>query len=133
MTSDEIYAALAVCAPDIEFSSSRELDEDSEWDGDGPDPVEEGFSPYVVTVTARCIANGRLQEGERSLSSSYFRDDEEIGDVHGYLPQMLEEAASELLKKTTERRHNVQLEQVLHVLSLEMRARWQAQQQEKST
>lgn len=36
---------------------------------------------------------------EATLGESWYRPDEPLDDVHGYLPQMLEEAALELQKQ----------------------------------
>lgn len=82
--------------PDVAIHVSRLYDPSCQWDGDGPDPEEDGFSPYDVSVTVYAIRAGRLYEAEATLGGSYFRDDEEIGEIHGYYPQMLEEALEEL-------------------------------------
>ena len=92
----EIAARLATFAPSISFSVSREIDENYRWDGDGEDPAENGFDAYTITVTARAIIDGQIVEGENSLGGSYFQDDEPTGEIHGYLLQMLAEAAKDL-------------------------------------
>lgn len=92
----EIAARLAILAPCIAFSVSREIDENYRWDGDGPDPRENGFDAYDVTVTARTIVDGQIVEGENCLGGSYFQDDEPTGKIHGYLLQMLAEAVCDL-------------------------------------
>lgn len=92
----EIYLKLANVAPSIAFTATRELDPNFTWDGDGSDPQEDGFDPYDVTVTARAIVNGNMLEGSANLGGSYFQPDEPLEDVHGYLLQMLKEAAQEL-------------------------------------
>ena len=92
----EIAARLAVLAPSISFSVSREIDENYRWDGDGEDPTENGFDAYTITVTARAIVDGQIVEGDSSLGGSYFQDDEPTGEIHGYLLQMLAEAVCEL-------------------------------------
>lgn len=83
-------------APSVSFTVSREIDLHDRWDGDGPDPRDDGFDAYDVDVTASAIVGGELIEGSASLGSSYFRPDEPTGELHGYLPQMLDEAAEEL-------------------------------------
>ena len=92
----EIAARLAVLAPSIAFSVSREIDENYRWDGDGEDPRDAGFDAYDVTVTARVIVDGQIVEGENHLGGSYFLPDEPTGEIHGYLLQMLAEAAQDL-------------------------------------
>lgn len=89
-------AELVVTRPDIAVSVTRSHDETFRWDGDGPDPEEEGFLPHDVDVTARCIRNGKMYEGTASLGGSYFQPEEFTGEIHGYLPQMLEEAVKDL-------------------------------------
>lgn len=81
------------------FSVSRELDPNFVWDGDGPDPQEEGFNPYDVTVACRTVINGEQVEGESYLGGCYFQPDEPIGEIHGYLTQMVEEALDDLVSE----------------------------------
>lgn len=92
--------------PAIAIIVSRRFDPYYRWDGDGPDPSEDGFDAYDVTVKAISIKGGRLIEGASTLGGSYFADDEPLDDVHGYLPQMVEEALEEL--KVEEARQGVQ-------------------------
>jgi hypothetical protein len=83
-------------APNVAFSISREYDPDFQWDGDGPDPQDEGYEPQNVTVTANAIVNGELIEGNAYLGGSYDLPDAPCPNVHGYLPQMIEEALTDL-------------------------------------
>lgn len=84
--------------PTVAISVHREHDRDAVWDGEGPDPVEIGYEPYVVVVRAIAIMNGEIIEGSAYLGSSYYKADEPLGMVHGYLPQLIEEALEELHK-----------------------------------
>jgi hypothetical protein len=81
--------------PDIAINVSWEYDPHFEWDGDYP--LEDGYEPYDVTVTASKIVNGKLIQGNAYLGGCYSKDggkdDPEIG---GYLPQMIEEAIEEV-------------------------------------
>ena len=90
--------ALRLKRPDVAITVTRTLDEFCTWDGDGPDPVEEGFNPYDVDVVASTIHQGELIEGRASLGSSYDQEDEPTGDIHGYLPQMVDKAVEEMDK-----------------------------------
>ena len=90
--------ALRLTRPDVAITVTRELDPNFEWDGDGPDPTEDGFDAYDVDVVACTIRNGELIEGRSSLGGSYFLPDEPLADVHGYLPQMVDEAVEEMDK-----------------------------------
>ncbi len=92
----DLIQKLKADRPDIAITLSRSMDDNFRWDGDGPDPNEEGYYAYDVDVTAIAIRNGVVLEGRASLGGSYFQPDEPIGEVHGYLPQMVEEAVEEL-------------------------------------
>lgn len=84
-------------ARDIAIEVTRKLDHDQSWDGDAPHPGR-NYSAYVITVTAYQIINGRLYSGSDYLGSSWYRENEPIADIHGYYPQMREEAFAELNK-----------------------------------
>ena len=88
--------ALRLARADVAITVSRTVDECFVWDGDGPDPIDEGFQAYDVDVVASTIRDGKLIEGRASLGGSYYQDDEPLGEIHGYLPQMVEEAIEEL-------------------------------------
>jgi hypothetical protein len=137
MTTEQVYAKLKELAPSVHFTASREFDDDEVWDGDGPDPVEDGFMPYTVEIEATTIIGGEAIEASAYLGSSYMKDDEEIDDMHGYLPQKLEEAAEDLLKQIEEkfkgkRTHGVitQLDAVLAFLTQLMHDRYHEQRQQ---
>ncbi len=126
-----IGATLTEIAPSIAFSVSRQIDHSFRWDGDGPDPANDGFNPYDVTIRARAIVRGQVLEGNGYLGASYFKPDEPTGDVHGYLLQMLDEAARELQHEM--RRWGQcneaanQIERVLAYLKAAMRDAYEAQ------
>lgn len=90
-------AELAELAPSISFGIVWEVDNYFSWDGEGPDPREEGFSPYNVTVSATSISKGKVIEGFAYLGGCYEKPGEKDPDVHGYLPQKLEEAIDDIL------------------------------------
>jgi hypothetical protein len=83
--------------PDIAITVSWEYVEYFSWDGDGEDPIMDGYLPYNVIVTASKIINGKLIQGIAYLGGCYSKDggkdDPEIG---GYLPQMIQEAIEEV-------------------------------------
>ncbi len=89
---------LRIARPDIAILVTRENDEDYRWDGGGPDPKTYGYFPYVVQVKAIAVRRGTLVEGRSSLGGTYYTSGEIMGDVHGHLPQMVEEAVAELDK-----------------------------------
>lgn len=114
------------------FSVSRTVDENYRWDGDGPDPVEEGFDPCDVDVSAKCIIGGQEIEANTYLGGSYFKQDEPCDDVHGYLPQMLEESTEELIhhpKVEVGSPLHMQLLRALEFLRKEMDDRYKAQRE----
>lgn len=94
--SPEYVDKLKEIAPSVAIVISREPDPSCRWDGDGPDPEESGYSAYDVDVDARIIMKGELVARTASLGSCYYQPDEPIGDVYGYLPQMLEEVLTAL-------------------------------------
>jgi hypothetical protein len=110
----EIAARLAVLAPSIAFSVSREIDENYRWDGHSEDPTENGSDAYFVTVTAHAILDGRMAGGASIMGGFYFLPDEPTGELNGYLLQMLKDAAEDLQYTLTLRGgHTVEkLEQV---------------------
>lgn len=88
--------ALKTARPDISITVHRRQDPSFEWDGNGPDPADDGFIAYDVWVTAMTIRNGVRIEGNAYLGGSYYRPDEPIGEINGYLPQMVDEAVADL-------------------------------------
>ena len=97
----DIFNDLRRIAPNLSFSTHWQEDPSYVWDGDGPDPADDGMVAYDVRVVARAIVDGVLAEGRQSLGGAYDYPDKRDPDVHGYLPQMLEEAAQELAAKVS--------------------------------
>lgn len=95
-TETRIIAELQATRPDVVITVTREIDPYCVWDGDAPDPTDDGFEPYTVSVRATTVRNGRFFEGESTLGSSWYRPEEPINDIHGYFRQMLDEALAEL-------------------------------------
>jgi hypothetical protein len=81
--------------PDIAITVKWEYDPYFEWDGDYP--LEEGYEPYNVTVTASKIVNGNLIQGNAYLGGCYSKDGgKDDKDIGGYLEQMIEEAIEDV-------------------------------------
>jgi hypothetical protein len=98
----QIYATLRKIAPNIRFSAEWNQDESFVWDGNpDDDPTEFGYVAHDVDVTARAIVYGDDVEGRQSLGGVYDKPYEKDPDIHGYLPQMLEEAAADLERQVT--------------------------------
>jgi len=95
-TPAAIFKKLHQIAPAIVFNVAHTLDPHFRWDGDGPDPREDGYEAYDVDVTARAVVDGKMREGRNSLGGTYDRPGKYDPDIGGYLPQMLEEAVDEL-------------------------------------
>ncbi len=131
MTSRQIFLRLAEIAPSIAFSQFREEDDSIPWDGDSPDPAEEGYRAYTVTVRAVAIEDGQQKEGNAYLGSCYFKDEEPIDDNGGYLPQMIEEAAADLLDDINDNPGNAaivaQIEAAIGFINEEMSNRYAEQ------
>jgi hypothetical protein len=96
MTAVQKLEQLRAHDPGVAIVVSRQPDPSFVWDGDGPDPVEDGFSAYDVTVQAIRVLDGRRIIGEAHLGGSYYRLGEPTGEINGYLPQMIDEAVHEL-------------------------------------
>lgn len=131
MTATELYARLKTVAPNVAFGAASKKDHYYVWDGDGPDPVDEGFYAHDVEVTATAVTEGAIQTGTAYMCGHYRKDDEPLDDLGGYLPQMLEEAANELVKLTPPDSHlRAELTNALSLLTQEMRDRYDAQRAE---
>jgi hypothetical protein len=129
-TANDLLAVLRSAAPNVAFSVTAEYDPNFRWDGDGPDPEDEGFEAHDVTVAAKAIVAGEELEGEAYLGGHYLKDGEPLGDLGGYLPQMLEEAARELAGQLEMPRDTVlagQLADAIALIKGEMRARYDEQ------
>ncbi len=83
--------------PEIAVTIEWELDPEFEWDGDGPDPQDEGFNPYTVIVRANRIIEGELETGEATLGGCYSKDaGKDDPKVSGYLDQLIGDALKDL-------------------------------------
>lgn len=92
-----IFSHLNKIAPDISFSVIWSIDRYFTWDGDGPDPLMEGYISHNVDVLASAIVAGEDLEGRGSIGGVYEKPNEEDPDIHGYLPQKIEGAVDELI------------------------------------
>lgn len=96
----ELIEALRTERPDVAIRVTKELDDTYVWDGDGPDPADDGFAAYTVKVEAITIRNGKAYTGTAYLGGSYYKYGEPVDliheDVGGYLPQLIDEALKEL-------------------------------------
>jgi hypothetical protein len=98
-TRAELLAALVLERPEVCITVEWATDDYYTWDGDGPDPVtyDDPQYPHDVTVTARTIRGGKMIEGCAHLGGSYSpMDGPHCPEIHGYFPQMLDEALDEL-------------------------------------
>jgi hypothetical protein len=94
--SKSLCNEFASLAPGLALNTTWEPDPYFSWNGDGPDPRENGYSPYDVKVTATIISNGLMFENSADLGGCYAQPGEFCPEVHGYWNQMAEEAISEL-------------------------------------
>jgi hypothetical protein len=144
-TTDQLFAELKKLAPSVIFSTSKSHDGDEVWDGDPDcDPAGEGMEAFNIDTTARTILGGEEIEEAAYLGGCWMDYDEPIGDMHGYLPQKLEEAAEglrdQLAAKQVVSRHLLdrqsvtigELDRVLEFLKAEMRVRYDEQMAGKS-
>jgi len=91
-----IKKSLNRVAPNIAFALEYTEDPNFVWDGDGPDPSEEGFVAYNIKACAMTVGKGEFMEGCNYLGGCYEKPGHFDPDIGGYLPQVLEAAVSEL-------------------------------------
>lgn len=127
MTDDEVLKKLKKIAPNVCFTIDRGIDLFFEWDGNGQDPKEYGYDPYTIVVFAMAIVNGEQLIGRDSLCGCYYKPEEPIGDIHGYLNQMLVDAAKELKMYITDDNIMQQLDNAIAMIKQEMHEQYQAQ------
>lgn len=129
MTAEQILERLRTIAPHIAFDVSYEQDPSFVWDGDGPDPADDGFYAVDVTVSAKTILKGVAFEGNAYMGGHYLEYGEKPdGDIGGYLPQMLEEAAEELKPEVESNFHlRSDVLTAIDFLRQEMKDRYEAQ------
>ena len=97
MTPKGILSALRRIAPDVLIETRWEVDPYFIWDGDGPDPVEQGYEPYDVDVSAIVVTEeNETILGHDTLGGGYERPGVGDPNIHGYFPQMLHTALDEL-------------------------------------
>lgn len=97
-TPNAIFKKLGKLAPDIEVSVDWTEDSGFVWDGEGPDPREEGYVVYDVEVSARATVDGDERTTREFLGGVYDLPGAEDPDIHGYLPQMLHQVLNDLLE-----------------------------------
>lgn len=139
MTATEILAKLKQLAPNIAITTATTPDPHFEWDGDGPDPQDEGYEPCDVDVTATAILDGELVEGEASMGGHYVSDDDPDPDFGGYLPQMIEESLQDLAEAMTDKQASgmtyaigIQIESAITFIKAEMKDRYDRQMAERN-
>lgn len=106
--NQQIARMLKRLAPSIACTLVYERDPYYTWDGDGPDPSDEGYEPFTVTVVVKTIEGGEEISGLDDLGGNYEKVDSRgrvshpDEDIGGYLPQMLDKALEELLEELGE-------------------------------
>ena len=125
---------LKAIAPSVVFQVKHTKDPNCIWDGDKSfDPDEEGFEAYDVDVKANAIVAGEFVTGTASLGGTWEKPDEIDPYIGGYLPQMLQEAAEELLEnETLPKELRGQLENAVKFLCEHMKHRHAKQEQAAS-
>ena len=82
--------------PEIYVSTLWEYDKEYGWDGDGPDPQDEGYFPHRVSVGAEKIVNGEKLTGFAYLGGCYKLPQDENEEVGGYFEELAREAIDNL-------------------------------------
>ncbi len=102
VTPKGILNGLRRVAPYLSVDVTWEPDYGEVWDGDGPDPREEGMVAHTVRVAVEIEDDeGEKFEGDDYLGGVWGVPGEEDPDVHGYFPGMLQQALQELYKNLT--------------------------------
>ena len=125
MSHEQLYAELRILAPSVAFSCHAEEDRYYTWDGYGEEPAD--MTAHNIEIRAEAVHAGRLVSGTAHLGGHYLGWGEQPGDVGGYLPQLIEEAAEELKEAAGDPDTIAQLDAVCAFLKGEMRARYDAQ------
>ena len=97
-----LFVQLRKAAPSIIFNSLYIPDDNYVWEGDGPDPREEGYETFNVDVGAKAIVNGVMIEGHDYLGGVYGKHGEFDPEIDGYLGQMVDSALDNLKRKILE-------------------------------
>jgi hypothetical protein len=127
----ELQLQLAKLEPRVCISTRFQPDPDCEWDVRDPDMDADDFEAYDVTIEALVIHNGYMQSGDAVMGGSWY----EFGstpwhtdlDLHGYAPQMTEEAIQKLQEAAP---GAANYEAMLTFLKQYMRDRYEAQMKE---
>lgn len=127
MKTHPLIDAIRTFIQHVHIAVTWEHDPYYSWDGDGPDPRDEGYYPNNVTVAAQAIVNGELVEGKSHLGGTYERPGERDSDIGGYFPQMLQEALEELLKIT----NHTSIQLAINVVKGKMQTRYDEQMKGK--
>jgi len=99
-TRKKLLRELAIKSPHINIQVIYSIDEDIYQHWDGEQSTEEleaqGLTAYNVEVKATTICNGEMLEGNAYLGENWMKHPNECEEIHGYFPQMLDEALQEL-------------------------------------
>jgi len=125
---DKIKKKLAEVAPSIHFRIEWEVDPYYKWDGDSPDPRNNGQFPHDVTIFATAIVNGEIVVGQDCLGGCYEAPGKTCPDVHGYFLSMLSNAINDLREKVHDRRIIFEITQVQKLIEEKANRSWLGQQ-----
>lgn len=107
MTPEVLMANLGRHAPEVRLDVTWDRDPYYSWDGDGPDPADDGYLAHDVTASARAIIGSATPihfSGSSCMGGCYDKPGALCPDIHGYLPQMLLEAVEELRDEVARQR-----------------------------
>lgn len=130
MHQSKVLIDLRLIAPHVAFSVTKTFDPHFRWDGDGPDPSDDDLFPHTIDFSASVIVCGELVTGAASLGGSYFREEEPVGDAHGYLAQELLDALDDLPDLHLEDVGD-EIKEAKAYLKAHMRNEWERQQKQK--
>lgn len=116
----ELFATLNAIAPAICIETIWEHDEDARWDIEDNTLDPDDFTAWQSEVRASVILDGKLVSESAYMSGTWekYGDDPRKSnpEISGYLPQMIQEALRELLKRTTNPGQVAQIQAALNVI-----------------
>ena len=129
MKKPDYQLELQKLAPSVCFDVSWSHDEDARWPKDCGERGD--YMPYNTDVTAKAIVEGEEIEGGACMGGTWELPDAIDPEIGGFLPQMLEEAAADLMRFEMPMELERQVSAARLFLKAVLRKRWEDQQIER--
>lgn len=99
--NSRVFETLRELAPNVAILVEWRHDPNYQWDGDGSDPVDDGYEPYTVTVWSNAIVDGRNAQGESHLTGFYAIPGEFDQNIGGYMMQLVDKSLDDLYQQAS--------------------------------